>query len=34
MCTRKVQKSARFDMPKYLQMLLLDVAFWRCLCNE
>jgi len=25
--TRKVQKSARFDMPKDLQMLLLDVAF-------
>jgi len=21
-------------MPKDLQMLLLDVAFWRCLCND
>ena len=21
-------------MPKDLQMLLLDVVFWRCLCND
>jgi len=32
--TRKVQKSARFDIPKDVQMLLLDAAFWRCLCND
>jgi len=32
--TRKVQKSVSFDMPKDLQMLLLDVDFWRCLCND
>jgi len=34
MYKRKAQNSARVDMPRDLQMLLPDVVFWRCSCND